>query len=164
MTQKIIAFLISILSSQLVLCQITCIKSEVDSIKNIKQIELSCFPSYNLKAEISLDQSDLIIVLYCDSSLSHVVTTNDIPMNCHVELKANKENDIDSSITLFNQCIINHFAKDKGKYKIDTIWINNELTIETLEIPGIKGIEATYFISKAEFYSKDSSQHIVTEF
>lgn len=164
MIQKFILPVIIVVNSSLVFCQDTGFKSVADATKNIKQIELSYFPEFNIKAEISLNQSDLIIALFCDSSWSHVITTNDFPMHCSDELKVHRENNIDSSLTIYFNCVTNHFIKDKGKYKIDTIWVNNESTIESAKIPGIKEIEATYFMSKYEIFSKDSSQHLVTDF
>jgi hypothetical protein len=85
-------------------------------------------------------------------------------MHCSDELKVNRENNIVASLNIYNHCIVNHFVKDKGKYKIDTIWVANDWSIEPVKIPGIKEVEATYFMSKYELFSKDSSQHIVTEF
>lgn len=164
MIQKIIPFLISVLSSHVVICQNSGIKSEVDSIKNIKQIELSYFPQFNIKSQINMDQSDLIIVLYCDSTLSHVVTPNEFPMHCYDELKANRDSNVGSSRQIYNDCIANHFIKDKEKYKIDTIWIKNEWTIEPVKITGIQEVEATYFMSNSVLYSKDSSHYIISEY
>lgn len=162
--QKIIPLLIIFLSSQIVFCQNSSIKSGMDSTKNIKWIEVSYMPQFILKTEIKLDKSDLIMVLNCDTSLLHTVTPNEYPMHCYDELKVNRENSVVSSRYIFNDCIVNYFIKDKAKYKIDTIWVENEWIIEPVKIAGVKEVEATYFMSQSEFYSQDSSQYILSKF
>jgi antitoxin component YwqK of YwqJK toxin-antitoxin module len=103
--------------------------------------------------------------LHCDSSLSHTVTPNEFPKHCYDELKTNRENGVDSSQQIFYECNVNHFVKDYEMYKIDTIWVENDWTVEPVKIVGIQEVEATYFMSKYELYSPDSSQHhIISRF
>lgn len=141
------------------------VKGGIDTTKNVEWVEVPYSPEMILKSEIEHDRSDLIVVLFCDSTLYTIVTSNTfIVQHCVDQLHTNNQNKDDSSGTKYVNCLLEYFADNQAKYKIDTLWVANDLVIDEKKIAPLSEKEATYFMTQMELYDSDSSYFYKTEF
>jgi hypothetical protein len=141
------------------------VKGGIDTTRNVKWKEMPYSPHMLLKTEIEIDQSDLLLVLYCDTSIFAIVKPDTLLLqHCIDELRLNLINNAASSGTLYNNCVIDYFIENKEKYKIDTVWIDNGFVIHPINIFAHSKNETTYFISQMETYDTDTNYYTKTEF
>lgn len=140
------------------------IKSGVVKARNVEWVVVPYNPYMTVRAEVDLNRSDLLVVLNCDSSFYTIVTPDTFPQDCADELTVNNRNKVDSSGTIYINCVIDHFMANKEKYKIDTVWVDNEWVIEPIKVVGVKEDKGTYFMSRMELYNADSTYRARTEF
>ena len=146
-------------------CQTMTIKGGIDTTRNVEWMEMPYGDHMIIKTETVLDRSDLLLVLYCDTSLFTIVAADTLILpHCMDELRSNNKNKVDSSGILYIKCVRDYFIENREKYKIDTIWIANDWVIDPIKLFGISENEATYFLSQMELYDADTNYHIKTEF
>ena len=146
-------------------CQTMTIKGGIDTTRNVEWMEIPYGAHMIIKTETVLDRSDLLLVLYCDTSLCTIVVADTLILpHCIDELRSNNNNKVDSSGILYVNCVRDYFIENRERYKIDTVWIANDWVIDPIKIFGISENEATYFLSQMELYDADTIYNIKTEF
>ena len=133
--------------------------------RNVEWMEIRYGSRMTLKTEIEFERSDLLLVLYCDTSFFTIFVPDTLLLqHCIDELRFNQINNVASSGTLYLNCVRDYFIENRERYKIDTVWIDNESVIDPIKIFALSENEATYFMSQMELYDAETNYHIKTEF